>query len=174
MTYFRILTNNDLITYQQLLLNILNKSDDVFTWGIYDYEIASEDNLTHNLSQDNNNCTIIGAFIDGQLIGATTLYNIKIHGLAHKIFLENMGIIANDNDTRKEIATALLNQVFQYCQKQDIEFLLASVASNNITAKVFFSDLDFEVLALEQHARKYNSHYVDQHWLVYHIKEIPS
>lgn len=173
MNHFRILNSDDLIAYQQFLLYVLTKSDDVFTWGIYDSEIATEDNLTRALA-NNRNFTIIGAFSNNQLIGATVLCNIKVHGLSHKLFLENMGIIATDNETRKKIATELINQVFQYCREQGIEIILASVASNNISAKVLFSDLDFEVLTVEQHARKYNNNYVDQHWLVYYLKEFSS
>jgi uncharacterized protein len=174
MAHFRILTNSDLLTYQQFISYVLHKSGDVFSWGIYDLELTSEENLKPAFAPDNSNCIIIGAFSNEQLIAATTLCNIKIHGLSHKLFLENMGIIADDIEERKQLAAQLIEQVFNYCKEQEIEIILASVASNNITAKVFFSDLDFEVLTVEQHARKYNQHYVDQHWLVYHLKEIHS
>ncbi|MDU9417197.1 GNAT family N-acetyltransferase [Staphylococcus lloydii] len=174
MVHFRILTHSDLMKYQQFITYVLHKGEDVFSCGIYDLELASEENLKPTLAQDNSNCIIIGAFSNEQLIAATTLCNIKIHGLSHKLFLENMAIIADDIEERKQLATQLIAQVFNYCKEQEIEIILASVASNNITAKVFFSDLDFELLTVEQHARKYNQHYVDQHWLVYHLKEIPS
>ncbi|WP_432720375.1 GNAT family N-acetyltransferase [Staphylococcus shinii] len=50
-----------------------------------------------------------------------------------------------------------------------IEILMTSLISNNISGKVFFSNLNFETLVLEQHARKYDNYYVDEHWLIYYF-----
>lgn len=64
-----------------------------------------------------------------------------------------------------------MRKVFEICDEKQIEILMTSLVSNNISGKVFFSNLNFETLVLEQHARKYEDYYVDEHWLIYYFNK---
>lgn len=52
--------------------------------------------------------------------------------------------------------------------------LMTTIASNNISAKIFFSSLGFENLAFEKNASKIGDEYLDENWLIYYTSDIPS
>ena len=169
MFHTRILSINDIDLYQQFLLQALHNKSNAFIWGIYDNEIVTAPYLKTTLSPQNKNYIVFGLFSNQSLIAVSTMAHFPIHGLAHKAYLENMCVTGINAEERKENAALLINYIFNTCEEKNIEIVIASVASNNITAKVFFSDLDFDVLAVEQHARKYHDKYIDQHWLIYYL-----
>lgn len=48
---------------------------------------------------------------------------------------------------------------------------MIAIASNNISAKVFFSSIGFENLAFEKNASKIGNEYFDENWLIYSTTE---
>lgn len=48
---------------------------------------------------------------------------------------------------------------------------MIAIASNNISAKVFFSSIGFENLAFEKNASKIGDEYFDENWLIYSTTE---
>ena len=70
-----------------------------------------------------------------------------------------------------ELADDLMKYIIQYCQEREIEILMTSIASNNISAKIFYRNYNFETLGVEKHARKLGTRYIDEHWLVSDIKK---
>ena len=64
-----------------------------------------------------------------------------------------------------------INHIIQYAKEQNIETLMIAIASNNISAKVFFSSIGFENLAFEKNASKIGNEYFDENWLIYSTTE---
>lgn len=169
MTNIRYLTIDDISNYRTLLKHGIHKDLDVFAWKLQNDRCLAELNLLDLLSTNSNKSIVIGAFQDSVLIGAVTLIFNQSYSLAHKAVIENMCVMGENHESREHLAKQLMKYVFQICLKKQIEILMTSLISNNISGKVFFSNLNFELLAIEKFARKYEVGYVDEHWLIYYF-----
>ncbi|WP_204180425.1 MULTISPECIES: GNAT family N-acetyltransferase [unclassified Staphylococcus] len=169
MTNIRYLSIDDISNYRTLLKRGIHEDLDVFAWKLQNDRCLAELNLQDLLSTNSNKSIVIGAFQNSVLIGAVTLMFNQSYSLAHKAVIENMCVMGENHESREYLAKQLMEYVFQICQKKQIEILMTSLISNNISGKVFFSNLNFELLAIEKFARKYEVGYVDEHWLIYYF-----
>jgi len=171
MTDIRYLTTADVLAYQSLLKQGIHKKIEVMAWKFQTPRCLNETNLTLLLSKDTPNYLTFGAFEGDELIGAVTLIHNQNYSLAHKAMVENLCVNKDDALAREHVLKLLMQNVFDVCRKRNIEILMASLVSNNISGKVFFSNLNFEMFVIEQHARKYGDNYVDEHWFIYNFSE---
>ncbi|WP_436952816.1 GNAT family N-acetyltransferase [Staphylococcus shinii] len=169
MTQIRYLTTEDFSIYKSLLLQGIHKELEVLAWKLQNEKCLNDTDLHKLLSADSTDCIVLGAFEQDVLIGAVTLIHHQTYSLSHKATLENMCIKDESQISKELISKMLMRQIFEICHEKEIEILMASLISNNISGKVFFSNLNFETLVLEQHARKYDNYYVDEHWLIYYF-----
>ncbi|MCD8890687.1 MULTISPECIES: GNAT family N-acetyltransferase [Staphylococcus] len=169
MSNIRYLSIDDLVDYKKLLLHGIHEDLDVFAWKLQNERCLAELNIEKLLTSDPNDKVVIGAFQESILIGSVTLIFNQTYSLAHKAVIENMCVMGDSHTFREQIANQLMKYVFQICNDKNIEILMTSLISNNISGKVFLSNLNFEVLALEKYARKYGEDYVDEHWLSYYF-----
>ena len=169
MTNIRYLSIDDLPNYRTLLKRGIHEDLDVFAWKLQNDRCLAELNLNDLLSTNSNQSIVIGAFRDSVLIGAVALIFNQNYSLSHKAVIENMCVMGNNHELKEQIAKQLMKYVFQICHDKQIEILMTSLISNNISGKVFFSNLNFELLAIEKFARKYDVDYVDEHWLIYYF-----
>ncbi|MDW4094257.1 GNAT family N-acetyltransferase [Staphylococcus saprophyticus] len=171
MTHIRYLTIEDLPIYHAFLLQGIDKKLEVMAWKLQNKKCLEEANISRILSPETTDYNIIGAFDGEELIGAVTLIHTNRYSIAHKATLENMCVKGENHNARASISNLLMRKVFEICDEKQIEILMTSLVSNNISGKVFFSNLNFETLVLEQHARKYEDYYVDEHWLIYYFNK---
>ncbi|MEB7037636.1 GNAT family N-acetyltransferase [Staphylococcus gallinarum] len=171
MRNVRYLTVEDLSIYYSLLLQGIHKKLEVYAWKYQNEHCISKNVLTDILDINNNHHNVIGVFEGSELVGAATLIHDQSYGLTHKAIIENLCANGSDHEEKEQIAEILMEHLFQICREKKIEILLTSLISNNISGKVFFSQLNFETLVLEHHARKYGERYVDEHWLIYNFLE---
>ncbi|MEB8126022.1 GNAT family N-acetyltransferase [Staphylococcus succinus] len=169
MTHIRYLTIDDLSIYYTFLLQGIHKEHEVYAWKLQNEKCLTKTNIKGLLSEHNDNYTVIGIFEQNELIGAVTLIHDNTYDISHKAVMENMCVKGNDHSSKERIAKLLMHYIFQICHEKEIEILMTSLVSNNISGKVFFSNLNFETLGLEHHARKYDNYYVDEHWLIYYF-----
>ncbi|OEK89665.1 GNAT family N-acetyltransferase [Staphylococcus shinii] len=169
MTQIRYLTTEDFSIYKSLLLQGIHKELEVLAWKLQNEKCLNDTDLHKLLSADSTDCIVLGAFEQDVLIGAVTLIHHQTYSLSHKATLENMCIKDESQISKELISKMLMRQIFEICHEKKIEILMTSLISNNISGKVFFSNLNFETLVLEQHARKYDNYYVDEHWLIYYF-----
>ena len=142
MNNIRLLNNDDLEAYKELMSNGYHN----YAWDRYYLENVSEDCLKTILSQETKYWNIFGAFEDDQLVATCTLKQMKFVSKRHKAILENNFVKNNDEIINRE----LINHIIEYAKTQNIEMLMTTIASNNISAKVFFSSIGFENLAFEK------------------------
>ncbi|NWK85218.1 GNAT family N-acetyltransferase [Staphylococcus sp. GSSP0090] len=171
MTHIRYLTIEDFPKYHALLLQGIDKKLEVMAWKMQNKKCLEEANISMLLSSEATDYNVIGAFDGDELIGAVTLIHTNFYSLSHKATLENMCVKSEDHNTIASIPNMLMRKIFEICHEKEIEILMTSLVSNNISGKVFFSNLNFETLVLEQHARKYEDYYVDEHWLIYYFNK---
>ncbi|MEJ7490773.1 GNAT family N-acetyltransferase, partial [Staphylococcus pettenkoferi] len=82
------------------------------------------------LSQETKYWNIFGAFEDDQLVATCTLKQMKFVSKRHKAILENNFVKNNDEIINRE----LINHIIEYAKTQNIEMLMTTIASNNISA----------------------------------------
>ncbi|MGW7810264.1 GNAT family N-acetyltransferase [Staphylococcus xylosus] len=169
MTQIRYLTTEDFSIYKSLLLQGINKELEVLAWKLQNEKCLNDTDLHKLLSTDSTDCIVLGAFEQDILMGAVTLIHHQTYSFSHKATLENMCVKDENQASKDQISNLLMRQIFKICNEKEIEILMTSLISNNISGKVFFSNLNFETLVLEHHARKYDNYYVDEHWLIYHF-----
>ncbi|WP_436860263.1 GNAT family N-acetyltransferase [Staphylococcus caeli] len=171
MTDIRYLTEVDVPAYQALLTQGVHKEIEVMAWKFQTKRSLNQMDLSLLLSKQSPDSITLGAFEDDKLIGAVTLIHNQSYSIAHKVMVENLCVNKDDSLARERVLKLLMQNVFDICQERNIEILLASLISNNISGKVFFSNLNFEMFVIEQHARKYGDNYVDEHWFIYNFNE---
>lgn len=163
MNNIRLLNQNDLDSY----IELMKFGHHNYEWDRYYLENVGIDRLKTILSNHTDYWNIFGAFEDDELVATCTLKQMNYVGKCHKAILENNFVKNNDEIVNRE----LINHIIQYAKEQNIETLMISIASNNISAKVFFSSIGFENLAFEKNASKIGNEYFDENWLIYSTTE---
>lgn len=166
MKNIRVLNIDDLESYKELMSNGYHN----YAWDQFYLEHVTEECLKSILSEETKYLNVFGAFDNDHLVATCTLKQIKFVGKRHKTVLENNFVKDNDEIINRE----LINHIIEFAKTQGIEMLMTTIASNNISAKIFFSSLGFENLAFEKNASKIGDEYLDENWLIYYISEIPS
>lgn len=162
MTNIRILNQNDLDHYTQLL----SSNTHTYSWDKVYLENISNNDLKQMLSDDDEFCNIIGAFKDDKLVACVTLRQLRQVGSSHKAMIENLFLLDKKDEST---ILNLMQFAIDYAKSRNIEKLMTCVTSNNISGKIFFSSMGFETLGLESKSSKIGDEYFDVHWLLYDI-----
>ncbi|MEB7434193.1 GNAT family N-acetyltransferase [Staphylococcus pasteuri] len=162
MNNIRLLTLDDLEIYKSLL----SGQHHTYSWDRYYLDHVSDDILTKLLSSEFPFINVYGAFENDVLVATATLSQMRQVGKQHKAVINNNFVKDNDEVINRE----LINYIIEIASQKDLETILTSVTSNNISAKVFFTSLGFENLGFEKNATKIGEDYFDEHWLTYNLK----
>ncbi|MCO0861793.1 GNAT family N-acetyltransferase [Staphylococcus pasteuri] len=162
MNNIRLLTLADLEIYKSLL----SGEHHTYSWDRYYLDHVSDDILTKLLSSEFPFINVYGAFENDVLVATATLSQMRQVGKQHKAVINNNFVKDNDEVINRE----LINYIIEIASQKDLETILTSVTSNNISAKVFFTSLGFENLGFEKNATKIGEDYFDEHWLTYNLK----
>ena len=85
------------------------------------------------LSSETSHINVFGAFEDDVLVATATLRQSKYVGKQHKAIILNNFVKDNDEVINRE----LINYIIHYADQKNLETILTSVTSSNISAKVF-------------------------------------
>lgn len=162
MNNIRLLTLDDLEIYKSLL----SGEHHTYSCDRYYLDHVSDDILTKLLSSEFPFINVYGAFENDVLVATATLSQMRQVGKQHKAVINNNFVKDNDEVINRE----LINYIIEIASQKDLETILTSVTSNNISAKVFFTSLGFENLGFEKNATKIGEDYFDEHWLTYNLK----
>ncbi|MCR1796162.1 GNAT family N-acetyltransferase [Staphylococcus warneri] len=163
MNNIRTLNLDDLASYKSLL----SGEHHTYSWDRYYLDHVSDEALTKILSSETAHINVFGAFEDDVLVATATLRQSKYVGKQHKAVILNNFVKDNDEVINRE----LINYIIHFAEQKNLETILTSVTSSNISAKVFFSSLGFENLGFEKNASKIGDEYFDEHWLSYDLRK---
>lgn len=161
MNVIKILTRDDFNDYKTLVTS----TQDEFTQDAHSSQTLTDDFMLDLLSKSSNRCLVFGNYKDDQLVGTATLEQIQFIGKEHKSLIKYNFIKNND----KHINKSLITYIIDYAKKLNCESLLTSIISSNISAKVFYNNLGFDILGFEKNAIKIQDAYFDVHWLYYDL-----
>ncbi len=155
----RKLTANDASAFQALRLEgLANHPCEFGTAYEEEAELPSSD-----IEGRLENGQIYGAFVDGKLAAIAGFRRFDRLKKRHKA--ELFGVYVGKGARGKKLGEAVVRHVIEIA-KNDVEQLLATVASLNHPAKALYAKLGFTLFGHEPRAHKVGNNYFDQDHLV--------
>ena len=115
---------------------------------------------------------VLGAFLDGQLVGTTGLYRVETIKERHKATI--WGVYVAPDARGRGLGRALLEAAIAHAATlPGIEQLRLSVGSRSTAARALYTSLGFAPYGLERAALKLDDGYVDEEHLVLHLLPPP-
>jgi RimJ/RimL family protein N-acetyltransferase len=160
--HIRTLTIEDTDAYWSLRLRALRDHPAAY-WSSYEEEsLKSLDEVQESVRKLNPPQTfILGAWVDGQLVGITGFWQQEKRKVSHKGFI--WGVYVAPEQRGKGIAKALMLQTLDLAaQNQDLEQVNLVVMATNVSAYRLYVTLGFEEFGRETRSLKVNGVYYDE------------
>ena len=114
-----------------------------------------------------NNITL-GAFMDGQLAGVTSLNHRGRKKTGHQA--QVWGVMVHPQWRGRAIAQALMREIVQFARNiPQVEQVQLSVATGNAAAIRLYQSFGFQIWAEEKKALKIDDRYVDEYHMVLYL-----
>jgi RimJ/RimL family protein N-acetyltransferase len=160
----RRLTDRDAEAYRQLRREALEQEPLAFTDSVAEHQAATLDAIRHRLTSAGDNF-VLGAFIDGQLIGMAGFFRRRGEKIRHRSGI--WGVYVSEECRGKGIGRALLAELIELVRLlPGIEQVALAVSSQNNGARALYESLGFEKYGCEKRALKIGDEYVDEELMV--------
>jgi ribosomal protein S18 acetylase RimI-like enzyme len=159
----RTLIEHDASSFYEVRLRALQEHPDAFA---SDAESFVEVALTHIASRLRNENQhpdnfIVGAFLDGRLVGMVGLAREQQAKLQHKALI--WGVYVSPEARGQNVGQALMLEAISRARRlEGLEMLYLGVAVTNTPARSLYVSLGFQPYGTEPHAMKVNGRYVDE------------
>lgn len=156
----RELTPDDVEAYREIRLRALKEHPEAFGSSYEESVKRPIESYLDRLKPKHNNF-ILGAFIEGNLLGTVGMFQhegLKDH---HKGVIWGMHTATEAQG--QGIGRALLTAAIERARQiPDLELLQLSVVTKNVSARNFYLSCGFEIYGLEPHALKLGDTYLDE------------
>jgi ribosomal protein S18 acetylase RimI-like enzyme len=164
----RRLTDRDAEAYRQLRHEALQREPLAFTDSVAEHQAMTLEAIRNRLGSAEDNF-VLGAFIDGQLIGMAGFFRRRGEKIRHRGGI--WGVYVSEESRGKGFGRALLGELIGLVQLlPGIEVALA-VSSQNAGARGLYESLGFEMYGCEKRALKIGDAYVDEELMVLYFAE---
>ncbi|MBM7703142.1 GNAT family N-acetyltransferase [Metabacillus iocasae] len=166
----RLLTKEDVEPYWALRLQALKDYPESF---VNSYEEAKEKELSEIKKSfpEESTSFIMGAFLDGELVGIVGFNQRKPLKVNHKGDIWGMYVapIARGNGTGKKLLQRAIKQAKQI---EELTQIYLVVAADNQQAKALYEKLGFERYGYEKNALKINNQFIDEEHMMLVISNV--
>jgi ribosomal protein S18 acetylase RimI-like enzyme len=164
----RRLTAEDAESYQQLRLEALQREPLAFTESVAEHLSLTLQMIKTRLTATDDDF-ILGAFIDGQLVGMAGFLRPEGEMIRHRGLIRS--VYVSEQNRGKGVGRALLAELIGLVELlPGMEQVALAVSSQNGVAKGLYESLGFEVYGCEKRAIKVGGKYVDEELMVLYYR----
>lgn len=161
----RVLTAGDAEAYSRLRLESLESDPEAFGTSDVEHRRLSIETIRTRITPDAENKFVIGALVDGQLVGSAGLVRESNIKERHKARL--WGVYVTAKMRGQGLGRRMLTEVLQRAASMDgVEQIILAVAAPQAAAVALYRSLGFVSFGREPRALKIGDSYVDEEYMI--------
>jgi RimJ/RimL family protein N-acetyltransferase len=161
----RVLEADDTPAWCAVRLEALERDPQAFGASVEAHRKLSEDEVRSRLAPDKSNKFVIGAFVEGGLVGTTGF--LREPGLKERHKGRVWGVYLRAEYRGQGVGHKMLASLLEHARNIDgLEQIALSVATPQIAALALYRSFGFTSFGCEPRALKVDGRYIDEEYLV--------